>query len=438
MTVLLAWPATSGSGSANHHHGLRADLTHIDSGRGFTRNELLRRMVLRSRARAAKQLCPSRSGTPVRVTAPVASGSHVVGYTEYLIHFGIGTPRPQQVALEVDTGSDVVWTQCRPCFDCFTQPLPRFDTSASDTVHGVLCTDPICRALRPHACFLGGCTYQVNYGDNSVTIGQLAKDSFTFDGKGGGKVTVPDLVFGCGQYNTGNFHSNETGIAGFGRGPLSLPRQLGVSSFSYCFTTIFESKSTPVFLGGAPADGLRAHATGPILSTPFLPNHPEYYYLSLKGITVGKTRLAVPESAFVVKADGSGGTIIDSGTAITAFPRAVFRSLWEAFVAQVPLPHTSYNDTGEPTLQCFSTESVPDASKVPVPKMTLHLEGADWELPRENYMAEYPDSDQLCVVVLAGDDDRTMIGNFQQQNMHIVHDLAGNKLVIEPAQCDKM
>jgi hypothetical protein len=438
LAVLLAWPWPASLASASLQ--LRADLTHVDSGRGFTKRELLHRMVVRSKARAAK-LCPSGSGrgNARPVTAPVTSGSGVLGDTEYLIHFGIGTPRPQHVALEVDTGSDVVWTQCQPCFKCFPQRFPRFDTSASDTVRGVACSDPLCQGLKPHACFHGGCSYQVGYGDKSWTIGQLVKDSFTFQGKGGAAVTVPDMAFGCGHNNTGNFLFNESGIAGFGRGPLSLPEQLRIGSFSYCFTSIFDSKSSPVFLG-AP-DDLRAHATGPIISTPFVRNGPAppyYYYLSLKGVTVGKTRLLVPESAFAIKADGSGGTILDSGTAITAFPPAVFRSLWAAFVSQVPLPHTSY-DEDKPTIQCFFTESVPDASKVPVPKLILHLEGgADWELPRENYMADLG-LDQLCLIVSsAGVKNRTIIGNFQQQNMHIVHDLAGNKLVIVPAQCDKM
>ncbi|XP_037458779.1 aspartic proteinase nepenthesin-1-like [Triticum dicoccoides] len=431
LLALLAWPATSRSATLQLH----AHLTHVDSGRGFTQGELLGRMVARSRARAAK-LCPSGPGGAV--TVPAVSSSGVIGSTEYLIHLGIGTPRPQHVALEVDTGSNVIWTQCTPCFKCFDQRFPKFNTSASDTVHGVACSNQLCQGLQrsSRACFLGGCAYRLVYGDKSVSMGQLAKDSFTFQQ---GKV-VPDLAFGCGQYTTGNFSSNESGFA---RGPLSLPGPLRVGSFSYCFTSIFESRSSPVFLG-APDDDLTAHATGPVLSTPFVrvPDSDVYYYLSLKGITVGKVRLPVPESAFTLKTDGSGGTIIDSGTAITSFPRAVFRILREAFVSQVALPHMPYDDDGGPgELQCFQTDSVPDASKVAVPKLILHLEGgADWELPRENYMAKHPNlDDQLCVVIdSAGDDLPTIIGNFQQQNMHIVYDLAGNKLLIVPAQCHNM
>ncbi|XP_073360819.1 aspartic proteinase nepenthesin-1-like [Aegilops tauschii subsp. strangulata] len=79
-------------------------------------------------------------------------------------------------------------------------------------------------------------------------------------------VAVPNLRFGCGMLNTGIFKSNESGITCFGRGPLSLPSQLKIRNFSYCFMAIVESRASPVFLGGE-LEKLEAHATGPIQST---------------------------------------------------------------------------------------------------------------------------------------------------------------------------
>lgn len=186
-------------------------------------------------------------------------------------------------------------------------------------------------------------------------------------------MAVPNLRFGCGMLNTGLHKSNESGITGFGRGPLSLPSQLKVHRFFYCFTAIVESRASPVFLGGEP-DNLEAHATGPIQSTPFAPGpagarvgSSPFYYLSLRGVTVGETRLPFNASAFVLRGDGSGGRIIDSGTAIMSFPRAVFRSLREAFVSQVPLP--------------VANGSISPKKKAPaVPKLILHLEGAECRL----------------------------------------------------------
>ncbi|KAF7062242.1 hypothetical protein CFC21_068867 [Triticum aestivum] len=438
LTALLASSA-AGHAAAS----LRAHLTHVDSGRGFTKHQLLRRMAARSLARIDSRCpAPGRGANAHPVTAPVSRGT--VGIenmqSEYLVHFGIGTPRPQRVALTLDTGSDFVWTQCF-CQVCFPQPFPAINISASGTIHGVSCSDPVCSQ---GGLALSGCTARDNicfytyfYGDNSITTGQIVEDTFTFQqAPNDGKVAaVPKLRFGCGMFNTGLFGSNESGIAGFGRGPLSLPSQLKVGGFSYCFTNIVESRTSPVFLGTP--DDLQAQATGPIQSTPFArgPDSTKYY-LSLKGITVGKTRLPFNASTFAFKGDGSGGTMIDSGLSITKFPRAVFLSIVEEFKAQVPLPSDMVAG-----MLCFSA---PHKKKAPaMPKMTLHLEDADWDLPRENYVLDLDggdgDDDGTCVVIhAAGESGMTGIGNFQQQNTHVVYDLESNKLVFVPARCDKL
>jgi len=127
------------------------------------------------------------------------------------MHLGIGTP-PQPVQLTLDTGSDLTWTQCRPCISCFHQALPYFDPSLSSTFQELSCGNETC-------------LYTYSYGDNSTTNGQLDADTFTFvavDGRTG--TAVPGLSFGCGHNNSGIFTSNETGIAGFGRGSCPCRR----------------------------------------------------------------------------------------------------------------------------------------------------------------------------------------------------------------------
>uniref|UniRef100_A0A3B6IYF0 Peptidase A1 domain-containing protein n=1 Tax=Triticum aestivum TaxID=4565 RepID=A0A3B6IYF0_WHEAT len=316
----------------------------------------------------------------------------------------------------LDTGSDLVWTQCF-CQVCFPQPFPELDTSASGTARGVSCFDPLCAqgGLSLSGCAVSdnSCIYTDSYGDNSVTTAKLYEDTFTFQQAPNGKaVVVPNLRFGCSMFNTGMFGSNESGIAGFGRGAPS-----------------------PAFLGTP--DNLQAQATGRLQSTPLVRN-PEsnHYYLSLKGITVGKTRLPFDASAFTLKGDGSGGTIIDSGLALTSVPEAVYRSLVEEFESQVPLPVNKNNTDEHEGLLCFTAS--PKKKETAMPKLILHLEGADWDLQRENYVL-YTEEDGLCVVISsAGEDSRSLIGNFQQQNTHIVYDLEHNMLVFVPARCDKL
>ncbi|CAD6203383.1 unnamed protein product [Miscanthus lutarioriparius] len=404
---------------------VRTQVIHTDAGRGLTRRELLQRMTRRSKARAARFLASSSSASAA-VTPGQRNGSDPS--TEYLVHLGIGTP-PQPVQLTLDTGSDLTWTQCRPCTSCFHQALPYFDPSLSSTFQELSCGNETT------------CVYTYSYGDNSTTNGQLDAETFTFVAADGRTATaVPGLSFGCGHNNSGIFTSNETGIAGFGRGSLSLPSQLKVDNFSYCFTDITGSAPSPVLLG-LPAN-LYSSAGGAVQTTPLIqsPKIPSFYYLSLKGITVGSTRLPVPESAFALTNTGTGGTIIDSGTSITTLPLQVYRLLRAAFVSQAklpPAPAEASNATTDTDLICFVLPSSGDRPELP--KLLFHFEGATLDLPRENYMFEMEDAGRsfTCLAINAGG-DLIIIGNYQQQNIHVLYDLVNNRLSFVPAQCERL
>ncbi|KAF2938977.1 hypothetical protein DAI22_03g157400 [Oryza sativa Japonica Group] len=357
-------------------------------------------MALRSKARAARRLSSPAS-------APVSLWDFADGlptFSEYLVHLTIGTP-PQPVQLTLDTGS----------------ALPYFDRSTSSTLLLTSCDSTLCQGLLVASCgntkFWPNqtCVYTYYYNDKSVTTGLIEVDKFTF----GAGASVPGVAFGCGLFNNGVFKSNETGIAGFGRGPLSLPSQLKVGNFSHCFTAVNGLKQSTVLLD-LPAD-LYKNGRGAVQSTPLIQNsaNPTFYYLSLKGITVGSTRLPVPESAFALT-NGTGGTIIDSGTSITSLPPQVYQVVRDEFAAQIKLPVVPGNATGPYT--CFSA---PSQAKPDVPKLVLHFEGATMDLPRENYVFEVPDdagNSIICLAINKGD-ETTIIGNFQQQNMHVLYDL---------------
>jgi hypothetical protein len=172
--------------------------------------------------------------------------------------------------------------------------------------------------------------YVSHYGGKSLTVGQLATDRFTFEpSNADDQSSDRQLTFGCGHFNKGIFQANETGIAGFGRGRWSLPSQLGVTSFSYCFTSMFESKGSLVTLG-APAE---LQSSGSVFQSTRLikdPTQPSLYFLGLKGISVGSTRLPVPERRL-------RSTIIDSGASITTMPEDVYEAVKAEFIAQVGL-----------------------------------------------------------------------------------------------------
>uniref|UniRef100_J3LN85 Peptidase A1 domain-containing protein n=1 Tax=Oryza brachyantha TaxID=4533 RepID=J3LN85_ORYBR len=431
IVALLAAVATS---RCNAAAAIRMQLTHADAGgRGLAGRELMQRMALRSKARVARLLSSS-------ATAPVSPGGcagGVLGSSEYLVHLAIGTP-PQPGQLTLDTGSDLIWTQCTPCLSCFDQALPCFNPSTSSTLALLPCSSTTCQDLQLTSCGTGNpkswpnqtCVYTYSYGDKSVTTGLLDVEKFTFGAGASVGSSVAGVIFGCGIFYSGVFRSNETGIAGFGRGPSSLPSQLKAGNFSHCFTAVTGSKPSTVLLD-LPAD-LYKDGRGAVQTTPLVQT---LYYLSLKGITVGSTRLPVPESEFALRNGTTGGTIIDSGTAITSLPPRVYRLVRSAFAAQVKLPVVAAGNATGPYV-CFTA---PPRTKPDVPKLVLHLEGATLDLPRENYVFEVEDAGNsyLCLAMIEGG-DMTTIGNFQQQNMHVLYDLQNNKLSFVPAQCDKL
>ncbi|GJN08036.1 hypothetical protein PR202_ga25921 [Eleusine coracana subsp. coracana] len=429
LVLLVAALATISSTNAASS-AVRMQLMHTDAGRGLTPRDLLHRMAQRSRARAERLLSQGAS-------VPVTPGklNNGVPDTEYLAHFSIGTPAAQPVQLTLDSGSDLIWTQCLPCVSCFHQALPVFNASLSSTFAELPCDSAACQDLPATSCRAGGsskaddqpCRYGYSYGDGSLTFGRLVADTFAF----AAGAAVPAMAFGCGLNNTGIFKSNETGIVGFGRGPLSLPSQLKVDNFSYCFTDITGSAPSPVLLG-VPANVFSRDPSA-VHTTPFIQNpaRPSLYYLYLKGITVGSTILPIPESRFALTNNGTGGTIIDSGTCMTTFPPDVYKLVHDAFIAQARL-HVFNNATATPL--CFTS---PPGTRPNVPRLILHLDGATLDLPRENYMFELQDADVsvTCLAVNSGG-AMTIIGNYQQQNMHVLYDLANNKMSFVPAQCD--
>uniref|UniRef100_A0A1D1Z2C9 Aspartic proteinase nepenthesin-1 n=1 Tax=Anthurium amnicola TaxID=1678845 RepID=A0A1D1Z2C9_9ARAE len=423
MLVALAIFAAIDLPASTALEGFRVDLTHVDSGRNFTKLELLQRALKRSKHRVNTLAAKVAAGLGRELEAPVHAGSG-----DFIVDLGIGTPSVPFPAI-LDTGSDLVWTQCKPCCRCYKQATPIFDPSASKTFAKLGCNSKLCQALPTSTCFTADCEYLYIYGDNSLTLGVLATETITFGSPNG--VSVPDVGFGCSGYSLGDFEP-AAGLVGLGRGPLSLTSQLGVGKFSYCLTKPGESKKSPLLFGSL-ANLSGTHAQ----STPFLhnPTQATFYYLSLKGITVGPTSLRFPPTTFAINDDGTGGVIIDSGTTITYLETEGYRALRKAFVSQVKLPVGNGSEAGLDL--CFQLPEGVSAERVKVPKLVFHFEGADLDLPPENYMVPDEGSGQLCLWVM-GTSGTSILGNFQQQNFHMLYDLAGNKLAFTPAHCDQL
>ncbi|ERN16892.1 hypothetical protein AMTR_s00057p00163750 [Amborella trichopoda] len=64
------------------------------------------------------------------------------------LQVGIGTP-PRTLHLLMDTGSDIIWTQCPPCDPCFEQPDPIFQPTQSSTYYAFDCAEDPCKYFSP-------------------------------------------------------------------------------------------------------------------------------------------------------------------------------------------------------------------------------------------------------------------------------------------------
>ncbi|PKI72639.1 hypothetical protein CRG98_007016 [Punica granatum] len=368
------------------------------------------------------------STSELEAESPIHSGNG-----EFLMQLSIGTPGASFPAI-MDTGSDLIWTQCKPCSQCYDQQTPIFDPKKSSSFTTLSCSSNLCMALPTSMCDSGGCEYLYTYGDYSSTQGVMATETFTFGDSGDSQgVSVPKVGFGCGQDNEGSGFSQGAGLVGLGRGPLSLVSQLGVPEFSYCLTSIDDSKTSKLLIGPQ-AIGNKTSSSA-IITIPLIknPSQPSFYYLPLEGISVGDTRLPIKKSTFSLQSDGSGGLIIDSGTTITYLEESAFDLVKKEFISQTKL---SVDKSGTAGLDlCFTLPS--GSAQVEVPKLVFHFEGADLDLPGDNYMIADSSVGLMCLA-MGSSSGMSIFGNVQQQNMMVVHDLEKETLSFIPTQCDQL
>ncbi|PQQ02585.1 aspartic proteinase nepenthesin-1 [Prunus yedoensis var. nudiflora] len=349
LVAFFVNPACSTSRRAldlhDHHqtmqNGFKVTLKHIDSDKNLTKLERLQRRIKRGRKRLQRLnvLSTSSSDHNLGATSPVHAGQG-----EFLMKLSIGTPAETYNAI-LDTGSDLIWTNAS-LVRTVTISQPRFSTPKN---------------------------------------GILATETFTF-----GDVSIPKIGFGCGKDNQGGGFNQGAGLVGLGRGTLSLVSQLKEPKFSYCLTSVDDTKSSSTLLMGSVANldnTTSKHAdikTTPLIKNPN-PDQSTFYYLGLEGISVGDTRLPIEKDTFALGDDGNGGLIIDSGTTLTYIEEGAFDLLKTEFTSQIKLAEADATDTVGLEV-CFKLPEDDGSGKVEVPKLVFHFKNADLDLPAENYI----------------------------------------------------
>ncbi|KAH7525220.1 hypothetical protein FEM48_Zijuj06G0202000 [Ziziphus jujuba var. spinosa] len=384
------------------------------------------------------------SSSPSSSEEAAAEAGVLYGKGEYLMNISIGTP-PVRVIGIIDTGSDLVWTQCKPCLNCFPQKDPLFDPSSSSTNRVLSCDSKPCKFIREDTSCSSSpagkfCNYTYTYGDGSFTTGNLSTDTLTLRlqqqaGSTSTSISFPNIIFGCGHHNEGVFGGIESGIVGLGRGPLSLVSQMASSSsavdgkkFSYCLVNPLSSRSNS---SSKMVFGENPMLSGPeVLSTPLLTNASEtYYYLQVEAISVGHKKFDFQYSNNNSNSSFKGNILIDSGTTYTFMPPELYKGMDSAIRRAIKL-EVAEDPTNVSSL-CFRTKSdiiVDDASTV-----TFHFKGADVKLSSSNTFLRVQ-QDIVCFAFIPVD-DIAIYGNIAQMDYLIGYDLDKELLYFKPTDC---
>ncbi|WVZ99199.1 hypothetical protein U9M48_044531 [Paspalum notatum var. saurae] len=416
----------------------------------------------------------------------------VTAYTDgYLLSLNLGAP-PQVLQVYLDTGSDLTWVPCGStsyqCIDCGDEhkPTPTFLPSQSSSSTTDLCGSRFCVDVhssdnRFDPCAAAGCAipaftgglcsrpcppFSYTYGGGALVLGSLARDSVTLhgsihDGGGGGStapaprpVDFPGFCFGC----VGSSVREPIGIAGFGRGTLSLPSQLGFlgKGFSHCFLGFRYARnpnvSSPLVMGDLALSA--AAADGGFLFTPMLRSatYPNFYYVGLEGVGVGNgTAAAAPPSLSGVDAEGNGGVLVDTGTTYTHLPDPFYASVLEALGSAAPYERARDVEarTGFGLCLRVPCARAPCADDQ-LPPVSLRLRGgATLTLPKQStYYAVTAPRDSVVVKCLlfqrmddagggggASGGPAAVLGSFQMQNVEVVYDLVAGRVGFRPRDC---
>ncbi|KAJ4903163.1 Eukaryotic aspartyl protease family protein [Raphanus sativus] len=335
--------------------------------------------------------------------------------SEYLMKLQIGTP-PVEIEAVLDTGSEVIWTQCVPCLNCYYQRNIIFDPSKSSTYKERICN------TSDHTC-----DYTLLYGDQSYSEGIFATETITLQSTSGHSYVMPKTLIGCSHNSSGFGATTASGIVGLSLGSLSLISQMGkdmLGAFSYCFSPERTSKIS--FGSNAIVSG-----EGTVSTPMFMKKEkPGFYYLNLDAVSVGETRVETLGTPFHAV---DGNIVIDSGTTLTYLP-ASYCSLVRESVEKVV---TSAERVTFPDLDtlCYKTNTMDI-----FPVITMHFSvGADLVLDKNNTYKAMDNGEAICLMILCSPmtpvAEEAVFGNRAQNNFLVSYDRSSLQVSFKPTDC---
>ncbi|XP_072988201.1 probable aspartyl protease At4g16563 [Typha latifolia] len=396
------------------------------------------------------------------------------GYRDgYLFSLNLGTP-PKILQVYMDTGSDLTWVPCGnisfDCMECdeyrnYNKLVDTFSPYQSSSCTRVLCTNPLCTDVHssdnPYdPCAVAGCSistlvrgncprpcpsFSYTYGAGGVVIGSLSRDTLRVHGVDPKVSTeVPSFCFGC----VGSSFREPIGIAGFGKGSLSLTSQLGFlnKGFSHCFLGFKfannPSVTSPLVVGDLAISSKESFQFTPMMNSPMYPN---YYYIGLEAIDVGNdTTIEAPTILRGFDPEGNGGMLIDTGTTYTHLPEPLFSLLLSSLSSKITYERSKEYEERTGFDLCYEILCSNDSCSDDIPIMTFYfLNNVKLTLPKENcfYPMSAPKNSMVvkCLLFQCMDDEdygpAGIFGSFQQQNVEVVYDLAKERIGFQLVDC---
>lgn len=383
------------------------------------------------------------------------------GGSDYTMRLQLGKGKEAAAWVYMDTGSDLVWFPCRPftCILCEGEaaPLaPPLDASSLGAA-AVSCASPLCAAAHSvgasDLCAAAGCPldaietsdcslpcplFYYAYADGSL-VGRLHTHAVSVSPT----LRLPALTFACAH----SALAEPVGVAGFGRGPLSMTAQLAPhigAAFSYCLvshsfnSSRSRSRSSPLILGRQ-HQRLQGFAYTAMLENP---KRPYLYSVGLLGVTVGNATVEAPPFLRRVDAAGRGGMVVDSGTTFTMLPAAMHDAVVAEFERQLR-PAWAWERAREVErntglMPCYAHRM----RRAEVPRVALRFAGEAEAvvLPRRNYWYEMRSAKVGCLTVMNGgaEQDAATLGNYQQQGLEVLYDLENRRIGFANRKCDQL
>ncbi|KAG6522759.1 hypothetical protein ZIOFF_019911 [Zingiber officinale] len=260
-----------------------------------------------------------------------------------------------------------IWSKSNSVLLMFLFLDIRFDIyspSSSSTSQTVSCSNSLCdRSQSSCSGANSTCPYSVRYvSSNTSSSGVLVEDVlyFTTENTAVPQIVQAQVVFGCGQVQTGSFLDGAApnGLFGLGMENISVPSILynqghTSNSFSMCFG---DDGFGRINFGDNGSTGQQ--------ETPFVIDRSlPYYAIGITGIVVGNSSIQTSFRA-----------VIDSGTSFTYLADPMYTELVQSFNSQVQ-DQPSNPDPRIPFEYCYDVS--PNQDAIVTPNISFTTSGGD-------------------------------------------------------------